>query len=148
MSSSSLITGMGAALVDLFADVSDPELAQIGSEKASMSLIDAARSSAMQETLSVHTHQPGGAAANTIAGIAHLGQAAGFLARRQMMLWAPFSLRRLARWGFIFRSAPGRQKLPQRATVLSWSRPMPSAQCTLCWAHRSQPLKMISTPTR
>jgi sugar/nucleoside kinase (ribokinase family) len=81
MSSSSLITGMGAALVDLFADVSDPELAQIGSEKASMSLIDAARSSAMQETLSVHTHQPGGAAANTIAGIAHLGQAAGFFGK-------------------------------------------------------------------
>ena len=44
MSSSSLITGMGAALVDLFADVSDAELATLGSAKASMSLIDAAQS--------------------------------------------------------------------------------------------------------
>jgi sugar/nucleoside kinase (ribokinase family) len=81
MSSSSLITGMGAALVDLFADVSDQELAQIGSEKASMSLIDAAHSRSMQETLTVHTHQPGGAAANTIAGVANLGQAAGFFGK-------------------------------------------------------------------
>ncbi|MDC0148638.1 adenosine kinase [Alphaproteobacteria bacterium] len=81
MSSSSLITGMGAALVDLFADVSDAELATLGSAKASMSLIDAAQSSAMQSGLKLHTKRPGGSSANTVAGIAALGQGAGFLGK-------------------------------------------------------------------
>ena len=44
-----LITGMGAALVDLFAAVSEDELTALGSPKASMSLIDAAQSTALQE---------------------------------------------------------------------------------------------------
>jgi sugar/nucleoside kinase (ribokinase family) len=81
MPSSSLITGMGAALVDLFADVSDAELTALGSAKASMSLIDAAQSAQMQAGLRVHTHRPGGSAANTVAGIAGLGQGAGFLGK-------------------------------------------------------------------
>ena len=57
---SGLITGMGAALVDLFAAVSEEELAALGSPKASMSLIDAAQSSALQENINVDTRQPGG----------------------------------------------------------------------------------------
>lgn len=81
MSETSLITGMGAALVDLFADVSDDQLAALGSAKASMSLVDAAQSTAMQGTLNVHTRQPGGSAANTLAGIAALGLDAGFIGR-------------------------------------------------------------------
>ena len=81
MSDLSLITGMGAALVDLFADVSDAELAALGSPKASMSLVEPDASAAMQEKVSVHTHQPGGSAANTIAGIAALGAATGFVGK-------------------------------------------------------------------
>ena len=81
MSSGKLITGMGAALVDLFADVSEQELQDIGSPKASMSLIEAAQSTALRSQVRVHTHQPGGSAANTVAGIAGLGQAAGFFGK-------------------------------------------------------------------
>ena len=81
MSDLSLITGMGAALVDLFADVSDAELAALGSPKASMSLVEPDASAAMQEKVRVHTHQPGGSAANTIAGIAALGAATGFVGK-------------------------------------------------------------------
>jgi sugar/nucleoside kinase (ribokinase family) len=76
-----LITGMGAALVDLFAAVSDEELAALGSPKASMSLIDAAQSSALQEKVAVDTHQPGGSIANSIAGMAALGMATGFIGK-------------------------------------------------------------------
>lgn len=81
MSQNSLITGMGAALVDLFADVSDSELAALGSPKASMSLVEPDASDAMQEKVSVHTRQPGGSAANTIAGIAALGLETGFVGK-------------------------------------------------------------------
>ena len=80
-----LITGMGAALVDLFAAVSEDELTALGSPKASMSLIDAAQSTALQEKVSVDTHRPGGSIANSIAGMAALG----------MVLFTP--LRKLVR---------------------------------------------------
>ncbi|MAI50862.1 MAG: adenosine kinase, partial [Rhodobiaceae bacterium] len=65
-----LITGMGAALVDLFAHVSEAELAALGSPKASMSLVEPARSDEMQKAVHVHESQPGGSIANSIAGIA------------------------------------------------------------------------------
>lgn len=81
MSKLPLITGMGAALVDLFADVTDVELDALGSPKASMSLVEPEASAAMQENIAVHTHQPGGSAANTIAGIAALGVGAGFVGK-------------------------------------------------------------------
>jgi sugar/nucleoside kinase (ribokinase family) len=76
-----LITGMGAALVDLFAAVSEEQLAALGSPKASMSLIDAAQSSALQEKVAVNTRQPGGSIANSIAGMAALGMATGFIGK-------------------------------------------------------------------
>ena len=81
MSDLPLITGMGAALVDLFADVTDAELEALGSPKASMSLVEPETSAAMQKNVAVHTHQPGGSAANTIAGIAGLGVEAGFVGK-------------------------------------------------------------------
>jgi sugar/nucleoside kinase (ribokinase family) len=77
----SLITGMGAALVDLFADVKDAELEAIGSPKASMSLIEPAQSTTMQAAVKVHTQQPGGSAANSVAGIARLGLPTGFIGK-------------------------------------------------------------------
>jgi sugar/nucleoside kinase (ribokinase family) len=76
-----LITGMGAALVDLFADIDDAGLQALGSPKASMSLIDTERSVAMRENLHVHTQRAGGSAANTIAGLAALGQETGFIGK-------------------------------------------------------------------
>ena len=76
-----LITGMGAALVDLFSTVSEDELAALGSPKASMSLIDAAQSTALQEKVSVDLHRPGGSIANSIAGMAALGMATGFIGK-------------------------------------------------------------------
>jgi sugar/nucleoside kinase (ribokinase family) len=76
-----LITGMGAALVDLFAHVSEAELAALGSPKASMSLVEPARSDEMQKAVHVHESQPGGSIANSIAGIAALGVASGFIGK-------------------------------------------------------------------
>lgn len=81
MSNRPLITGMGAALVDLFADVSETELVALGSPKASMSLIEPETSTAMQNEVRVHTRQPGGSAANSIAGIAALGLPTGFIGK-------------------------------------------------------------------
>ena len=76
-----LITGMGAALVDLFADVDEPALDALGSPKGSMTLVDAARASALRDTVKVHTYHPGGSAANTVAGLAGLGMQGGFIGK-------------------------------------------------------------------
>lgn len=76
-----LITGVGAALVDLFASVSDAELDALDSPKASMSLVDAAQSQAMQAKLDINARRPGGSIANSIAGMAALGAATGFIGK-------------------------------------------------------------------
>ncbi len=67
------ITGMGAALVDLFADVTEAELAALGSAKGSMSLLSESEAQTLQQKVTIHTRQSGGSIANSIAGIAALG---------------------------------------------------------------------------
>ena len=54
---------MGAALVDLFADVDEPALDELGSPKGSMTLVDAARADTLRAGVEVHTYRPGGSAA-------------------------------------------------------------------------------------
>ena len=76
-----LITGMGAALVDLFADVDEAALDALGSPKGSMTLVDGQRADALRAGVSVHTYRPGGSAANTVAGLAALGMASGFIGK-------------------------------------------------------------------
>lgn len=75
------VSGLGAALLDRFANVSEGDLAEIGSQKSSMSLV----SSAMMEKLSTqappHSETAGGAAANTIAGVARLGLRTAFFGK-------------------------------------------------------------------
>ena len=81
MSKRPLITGMGAALVDLFADVDEATLNMLGSPKGSMTLVDGPRADALRAGVSVHTCRPGGSAANTIAGLAGLGMPGGFIGK-------------------------------------------------------------------
>ena len=81
MSDAKIITGMGAALVDLFASVSEAELDALGSPKASMSLIEPDRSEEMQKQVSIEERQPGGSIANSIAGMAALGTPTGFIGK-------------------------------------------------------------------
>lgn len=76
-----LITGMGAALVDLFADVDEAALDALGAPKGSMTLVDTARATELQDNVHVHTYRPGGSAANTVAGLAGLGMPGGFIGK-------------------------------------------------------------------
>lgn len=73
--------GMGAALVDVFADVTEAELAAIGSPKSSMSLISPKEAAALEQAVTLHTRASGGSAGNTIAGIAALGLPTGFIGK-------------------------------------------------------------------
>ncbi len=67
------VTAMGAALVDIYAQVSDEQLAKLGSQKGAMALVDAAQAEHLGAQVNIESQASGGSAANTIAGIAGLG---------------------------------------------------------------------------
>ena len=81
--SSTRITGIGAALVDVLINESDAFLDTLGKEKGGMTYVDDGE---QQEILSKSSQPPvivpGGAACNTIIGVGRLGGKARFIGRR------------------------------------------------------------------
>lgn len=75
------IVGLGAALVDVTANVTEEELTALGTPKGAMELVGPDEALALLEKISIHTHAAGGSAANTIAGTANLGLASGFVGK-------------------------------------------------------------------
>ena len=75
------IVGLGAALVDVIANVTEDELTALGTPKGAMELVGPDEALALLEKISIHTHAAGGSAANTIAGTATLGLSSGFVGK-------------------------------------------------------------------
>lgn len=75
------VVGIGFPLVDVLAVVSDDHVADLGLVKGSMTLVDHPTSEQVFSTLVDPIEVSGGSAANTLAGIASLGGAAGFVGR-------------------------------------------------------------------
>jgi sugar/nucleoside kinase (ribokinase family) len=73
------VVAIGSPLLDVIELATDEQLAQLGLEKGSMTLIDLATAHAVQDIMSVPRFVSGGSVANTTAGIAVLGGSAGFL---------------------------------------------------------------------
>ncbi|MCI2400710.1 adenosine kinase [Aliiroseovarius subalbicans] len=67
------VVGIGNAMVDVLAHCDDAFLAGHGIEKGIMQLIDLDRAAKLYAEVGLATEMSGGSAANTIAGIAHLG---------------------------------------------------------------------------
>lgn len=67
------VVGIGNAMVDVLARASDAFLADAGIEKGIMQLIDMDRAVELYAAIGPAREVSGGSAANTIAGIAHLG---------------------------------------------------------------------------
>jgi len=67
------VVGIGNAMVDILTTEEDAFLAEHGIEKGIMQLIDMDRAVALYDRIGPATEISGGSAANTIAGIAHLG---------------------------------------------------------------------------
>lgn len=75
------VTGMGAALVDVYAHVSDVELAALGSSKGGSTLVSPEESAALIKKINLDNKASGGSAANTIAGLAALGLSTAFIGK-------------------------------------------------------------------
>ncbi|MGV6812753.1 MAG: adenosine kinase [Brevirhabdus sp.] len=75
------VVGIGNAMVDILATEEDAFLAAHGIEKGIMQLIDMDRAVALYDKIGLATEISGGSAANTIAGIAHLGGATAYVGK-------------------------------------------------------------------
>ena len=73
------VVAIGSPLLDVIEMANDEQLAQVGLEKGSMTLIDLATADAVQELMAAPRYVSGGSVANTTAGIAELGGTAGFV---------------------------------------------------------------------
>ena len=81
MSSAKHILGLGNAIVDIIAHVDDKLLQELQLEKGAMTLIDEERSDFLYERMPPGLEVSGGSCANTMAAIAALGGAAGYVGR-------------------------------------------------------------------
>ena len=66
-------------MLDVIEMATDEQLARVGLEKGTMTLIDLATANAVQEPMGAPRYVSGGSVANTTAGIAELGGTAGFV---------------------------------------------------------------------
>ncbi len=75
------VVGIGNAMVDVLSHCDDAFLADNGVEKGIMQLIDMARGTELYDKIGAATEMSGGSAANTIAGVAHLGGRAAYVGK-------------------------------------------------------------------
>ena len=73
------VVAIGSPLLDVIERASDDQLAQVGLEKGSMTLIDLVTANSVQEFMGAPRYVSGGSVANTTAGITELGGTAGFV---------------------------------------------------------------------
>ncbi len=80
---STLIAGVGSALVDILLQESDEFLTSTGAEKGGMLLVDYEKiESILAQSGYEPSHVPGGSACNTIIGVGNLGKNARFVGKR------------------------------------------------------------------
>lgn len=128
------ITGIGSALVDVLINEEDAFLQALGKQKGGMTLVEAGD---IQALLSKSTQTPvvvpGGAACNTIVGVACLGGDARFIGRRGDDTFGNDFQSQITACGVEPRLSVS--PLPP-APFSPWSPPMPSAPCLPTWGHR------------
>ena len=73
------VVAIGSPLLDVIDIVTESQLVEVGLEKGSMTLIDLVKATGVQEAMARPRFVSGGSVANTAAGIAELGGAAGFV---------------------------------------------------------------------
>jgi sugar/nucleoside kinase (ribokinase family) len=73
------VVAIGSPLLDVLETTTDAVLARVGLVKGSMTLIDLAQATVLQEAMEQPRHVSGGSVANTAAGVAQLGGRAGYV---------------------------------------------------------------------
>jgi sugar/nucleoside kinase (ribokinase family) len=73
------VVAIGNAIVDVMAPADDDLIARLGLAKGGMTLVDEARAQELYDAMGPAREISGGSAANTLAGLAALGSACGFI---------------------------------------------------------------------
>ncbi len=73
------VLAIGNAIVDVMAPCADARIAELGMERGAMTLVDADRASALYAAMGPARESSGGSSANTLAGLAGLGNACAFI---------------------------------------------------------------------
>lgn len=73
------VVAIGNAIVDILAPASEALVTELGLVRGGMQLVDAARAADLYARMGPAVEASGGSAANTIAGMAALGRACGFI---------------------------------------------------------------------
>jgi sugar/nucleoside kinase (ribokinase family) len=75
------VIGIGNAIVDVISHADDAQVARLGMPKGGMTLVDGERAQTLYAQMGPALEMSGGSAANTMAGIASLGGAAGYIGK-------------------------------------------------------------------
>ncbi len=100
------LVGIGNAVVDVITQNDDAFLDQMGIEKGIMQLIDQERGEVLYAAMDDRVQTPGGAVANTIAGVGALGLSTAFIGRVNDDALGRFYAETMEKEGTTFVNAP------------------------------------------
>lgn len=122
------VVGLGSAIVDVLAHCDDEFIADQGLTKGTMALIDAERAHSLYDQLGPAIEASGGSCANTMAGLASLGEPAAFIGRIADDTFGEIFAHDLRAAGVEFTSVPVKDHLP---TARSYVLVTPDAERTM-----------------
>jgi sugar/nucleoside kinase (ribokinase family) len=100
------VVGIGNAIVDVFSSADDTFLDLMGIEKGIMQLVERDRGEMLYGAMRDRVQAPGGAVANTLAGLGNLGLSTAFIGRVQDDALGRFYARAMTDNGTAFVNAP------------------------------------------
>ncbi len=106
------VVAIGNAIVDVLAHAEDPFLKTHAMEKGAMVLIDAAQADTIYSAMGPAIEVSGGSAANTVAGMAELGNKTGFIGRVANDQLGEVFIHDLRSLGVVFDTPPATDGVP------------------------------------
>ena len=123
------VVGIGNAIVDVLAQADEDFIAAQGLPKGTMNLIDEARAKQLYAVMGPGREVSGGSAANTIAGVAHLGGAGAFIGKVRDDELGRIFRHDIRAAGVSFETAPGTGGAPTARCLILVT---PDAHRTMC----------------
>ena len=123
------VAGIGNAIVDVLAQADDAFVADQGLSKGTMNLIDEARADRLYGAMGPGREVSGGSAANTIAGVAHLGGTGAFIGKVRDDELGRIFRHDIRAAGVSFETAPAVEGAPTARCLILVT---PDANRTLC----------------